>query len=86
MVSASPGTNPQILPLPPPSPPPPPQQQSSPALTPCRKVRIQRSNSDPVLMDLAAKGWFVPPSVTLIEIVHQHSLVTFRVKSHPIGA
>ncbi|KAK9523167.1 hypothetical protein VZT92_019580 [Zoarces viviparus] len=31
------------------------QQQPSPALTPWRKARIQRSNSDPVLMDLAAK-------------------------------
>ncbi|XP_068559639.1 endosomal transmembrane epsin interactor 1 isoform X2 [Cebidichthys violaceus] len=66
MVSASPGTKPQILPPPPPSPPPPPlpplppppppqQQEPSPALTHWRKARIQRSNSDPVLMDLAAK-------------------------------
>ncbi|XP_075955646.1 endosomal transmembrane epsin interactor 1 [Anarhichas minor] len=57
-------------PPPPPSPPPPPpllppppppllpphqQQQPSPALTPWRKARIRRSNSDPVLMDLTVK-------------------------------
>ncbi|KAL6113769.1 entrep1 [Pungitius sinensis] len=53
--STSPGTKPQILPPPPPSLPSPTQQQSSAAPTPCSKARIQRSNSDPVLMDLAAK-------------------------------
>uniref|UniRef100_A0A8C2YZH4 Protein FAM189A2 n=1 Tax=Cyclopterus lumpus TaxID=8103 RepID=A0A8C2YZH4_CYCLU len=41
MVSASPGSNPRILP------PPPPPQQPSPALPPWRRARIQRSNSDP---------------------------------------
>ncbi|XP_040025933.1 endosomal transmembrane epsin interactor 1 isoform X1 [Gasterosteus aculeatus] len=78
MVSASPGTNPQILPLPPPSPPPPPQQQSSPALTPCRKVRIQRSNSDPVLMDLAAKvqSSSVAPSLQTTDSATQTSQPT----------
>ncbi|XP_034397999.1 protein FAM189A2 [Cyclopterus lumpus] len=49
MVSASPGSNPRILP------PPPPPQQPSPALPPWRRARIQRSNSDPVLMDIATK-------------------------------
>ncbi|XP_068452346.1 endosomal transmembrane epsin interactor 1 [Clinocottus analis] len=61
MASASPGTKPKILPppLPPPAPLPP-QQQPSPAPTPWRKARIQRSNSDPVLMVVAAKA--APPS------------------------
>ncbi|KAM8887045.1 endosomal transmembrane epsin interactor 1 isoform 2-T2 [Spinachia spinachia] len=54
-VSASPSARAQILP-PPPPPPPRLLQQSAAALTLCRKARIQRSNSDPVLMDLAAKG------------------------------
>ncbi|KAI3372309.1 hypothetical protein L3Q82_022680 [Scortum barcoo] len=53
MVSASPGVAPQTKPqlqLPPHR-----QQQHSPTVTPWRKARIHRSNSDPVLLDIAAK-------------------------------
>ncbi|XP_008283388.1 protein FAM189A2 isoform X2 [Stegastes partitus] len=42
---------------PPPPPPPPPPPQNTPALTSCRKKRICRSNSDPVLNDFTAKVW-----------------------------
>ncbi|XP_044051644.1 protein FAM189A2 isoform X2 [Siniperca chuatsi] len=57
IVSASPGV---LLPAKPQVQPPPPQQQQqqqqhAPALTPWRKARIHRSNSDPVLMDFPAK-------------------------------
>ncbi|XP_051806658.1 protein FAM189A2 isoform X7 [Acanthochromis polyacanthus] len=67
MVSASPNVvqkakpQPQLHPTPspplPPPPPPPQQQQKMPALMSCRKKRICRSNSDPVLNDLSAKVW-----------------------------
>lgn len=60
MVSASPNVVPKAKPQlhpPPPPPPPPQQQQTMPALTSCRKKRIRRSNSDPVLNDLTAKVW-----------------------------
>uniref|UniRef100_A0A3Q1EXG1 Family with sequence similarity 189 member A2 n=1 Tax=Acanthochromis polyacanthus TaxID=80966 RepID=A0A3Q1EXG1_9TELE len=66
MVSASPNVvqkakpQPQLHPTPspplPPPPPPPQQQQKMSALMSCRKKRICRSNSDPVLNDLSAKG------------------------------
>ncbi|XP_051278126.1 protein FAM189A2 isoform X2 [Dicentrarchus labrax] len=66
---AKPPLQPPPPPPPPPAPPPPPpphpppeqpqqqqqQQQYAPAAIPWRKARIHRSNSDPVLMDLAAK-------------------------------
>ncbi|KAM9857977.1 endosomal transmembrane epsin interactor 1 [Aulostomus maculatus] len=53
MATASPGIIVQANAQPQPHPPQ--HQQHTPALTPRRKVGIHRSNSDPVLMDLAAK-------------------------------
>lgn len=51
---------PQLPPPPTPPTPPPPQhlqhQQGAPALISRKKTRIHRSSSDPVLMDLTAKG------------------------------
>lgn len=60
IVSTPPGVLAQAKPLlqPPTLPPPPPQQQQqqhASALIPWRRARIHRSNSDPVLMDIAAK-------------------------------
>ncbi|XP_073322107.1 endosomal transmembrane epsin interactor 1 isoform X2 [Pagrus major] len=60
-VPASPGVLPQAKPppqpqpQPQPQPPPQQQQQHATAPVPWRRARIHRSNSDPVLMDIAAK-------------------------------
>lgn len=72
-VPASPSVLPQAKPQPQPQPPPQ-QQQHAPAPIPWRRARIHRSNSDPVLMDIAAKGWlFSPPVVpcSLWKLGHQ---------------
>lgn len=58
----------QELELPPPSSPPLllRRHQAAPALIVRKKSRVQRSNSDPVLMDLAAKG--SPPLALIINV------------------
>ncbi|KAM8759905.1 endosomal transmembrane epsin interactor 1 isoform 2-T2 [Acanthopagrus schlegelii] len=53
-VPASPSVLPQAKPQPQPQPPPQ-QQQHAPPPIPWKRARIHRSNSDPVLMDIAAK-------------------------------
>lgn len=82
IASASAGVPLQAKPQPPAAPPPPPplppappqqQQQLAAAPVPWRKARIQRSNSDPVLMDLVAKGLLFFAPLEILEALKVHS-------------